>query len=282
MHWPLAVILLKWIGIVPDRMIANDRTLSILGFPTTDMTEKEIIHTVRQWLSQRDQSRHLMALNPIKVCRARKEPALAQHIFEADLVYPDAFGIAWAMRRYGRKKHQPIPGCDLMMAFIRIAAENHYSVYLIGSQQDVIEKAKNLLLSDFPSLKISGIRNGYFQKEEDYQKLLEQLAQSKPDMVFVGMGALIQENLVKRIRDFCTTSGLVIPLLMGVGGSFDAITNTVRRPPRWMLALHLEWLFRLLQQPFRAPRMLALPHFALLVLAKKWLKMRVDYTLPKS
>lgn len=257
-------------------MHANSRTLNILGFPTTDMTEKEIIETVYEWLAHRDRSRHLMALNPIKVCRARKEPELARHILEADLVYPDAFGIAWAMRLFGKKNHQPIPGCDLMLRLLKIAEEKQYSVFLIGSQQEVIEKAKRKILGDYPKLKITGIRNGFFHSEEDYRQLLDEITAVKPDIIFVGMGALLQENLIQRIRRHSENKGFVIPLLMGVGGSFDAITDTVKRPPRWMLSLHLEWLFRLFQQPFRAPRMLALPHFAILILMKRWFNLSVD------
>ncbi len=258
-------------------MIASDKTIDILGFPTSRNSATEIVETVKGWLSDNRQSRHLMALNPIKVCRARKEPALAKHILEADLVYPDAFGIAWAMRRFGKKKYHPIPGCDLMIKFMQIAAETGYKVYLIGSKQNVIEKAKTQLQDDFPGLCIAGIRNGYFSLDKDYDELMNELKTFKPQMVFVGMGALIQENLIQRIKKYCDEHQFAIPLLMGVGGSFDAITGTVPRPPKWMLALHLEWFFRLLQQPLRAPRMLALPKFTFLVLGKKWLKLKLDY-----
>ncbi len=258
-------------------MTPSEQTIDILGFPTSRKNAGEIIETVKGWLLENNRSRHLMALNPIKVCRARKEPALAEHIREADLVYPDAFGIAWAMRRFGKKKYQPIPGCDLMMEFMKIASETGYKVYLIGSKQNVIEKAKTKLQAEFPGLCISGIRNGYFSSDQDYDDLLNELKTLKPQMVFAGMGALIQENLVKRIKKFCDDRQFAIPLLMGVGGSFDAITGAVPRPPGWMLALHLEWFFRLLQQPLRAPRMIALPKFALLILVKKWLKLNLDY-----
>ena len=108
-------------------------------------------------------------------------------------------------------------------------------------------------------------------------RTLHDILKKKPDIVFVGMGALVQENLIMKIKNYCDSQQLVIPLLMGVGGSFDAITGAVPRPPRWMLTMHLEWFFRLLQQPLRAPRMLALPHFALLVLGKKWFKLSIDY-----
>ena len=258
-------------------MTSSENTINILGFPTTRMTAAEIIDTVKGWIIENRKSRHLMALNPIKVCRARKEPDLAEHIRDADLVYPDAFGIAWAMRRFGNKKYHPIPGCDMMMEFMSIAAENGYTVFLIGSKQPVIEKTKEQLLINFPGLPISGIRNGYFSSEQDYDLLLEELTSIKPKMIFVGMGALIQENLIKKIKSHCDKNQFSIPLLMGVGGSFDAITGTVPRPPQWMLSLHLEWFFRLIQQPLRAPRMLALPHFAMLVLGRKWFRLPLDY-----
>ena len=260
-------------------MTESETTINVLGFHTSTLTREQTLQTVQQWIKERKKSCHLMALNPIKVCRARKEAKLAEHIWNADILYPDAYGIAWAMSVFSGKKYPPIPGCDLMYDLMRMASENKYRVFLLGASQEIIERTKKLFQKDYPHAEIVGIRNGYFKNESETQETLMQIMTLKPDIVLVAMGALIQENWIERIRQKASESSSVIPVCMGVGGSFDAVTGNVPRPPRWMLNMHLEWLFRLIQQPFRAPRMLALPHFALLVLKSRILNNRVSQPL---
>jgi N-acetylglucosaminyldiphosphoundecaprenol N-acetyl-beta-D-mannosaminyltransferase len=251
-------------------MMPGPQTIDVLGFATTTLSRTAILEQITSWIRERRDSHHVMALNPIKVCRAQKEKQLSEHIREADLVYPDAFGIAWAMRQRSGRHHDPIPGCDLMLELIHTSAMEGYSIYLLGATDAVVQQAQNEMLRLEPKLKIVGHHSGFFKNREDEELTLKTIVSAGPDIVFVGMGALIQENWIRRIQIACRTAGVVIPVLMGVGGSFDAITGTVRRPPRWMLNLHLEWFFRLLQQPLRAPRMLALPRFAFRVLKARF------------
>ncbi len=259
-------------------MIASDTTVNILGFQVTTLSREEMLELAHRWIRERRASHHLMALNPIKVCRARNEPVLARHIQDADLVYPDAYGIAWAMKKFSGKKYPTIPGCDLMLDIMDLASKNSLRVFLLGSTPPVLADACALFQKLFTGANIAGVRHGFFTNDEEKRKVTDDILACEPDILFVGMGALIQENWITRISDAAMENNTVIPLCMGVGGSFDAVTGHVARPPRWMLRMHLEWLFRLLQQPFRAPRMFALPHFALLVLAKRLFGIPTDYS----
>ena len=259
-------------------MIPSDTTINILGFEVTTQTRPELLRVMADWIIAREHCHHLMALNPIKVCRARNESSLAEHIRRADLVYPDAFGIAWAMKKFSGKTFLPIPGVELMFDLMQLANMYEFRVFLLGAAQGVIESAKTIFTKNYPSANIVGIRNGYLINESNTADVIDQVISSQPHIVLVGMGALIQENLIQQIATDSVARNQVIPLLMGVGGSFDAVTGHVHRPPQWMLHMHLEWLFRLVQQPLRAPRMIALPKFAMLVLGKKYLKLRLDYT----
>lgn len=263
-------------------MIKSAKTINVLGFQTSTLSREDILKTVTSWVTERKNSNHLMALNPIKVCRARKEETLAQHIAASDLLYPDAYGIAWAMTQFSGIKYSAIPGCDLMCDIMKLASEKKYRVFLLGSSEATVEKSKDIFHRDYPGATIVGFRNGYFKNDNDIQATLSDIMTTKPDIVFVAMGALIQENWIEMIRSRSKKDVVIIPVCMGVGGSFDAITGNVPRPPAWMLRLHLEWLFRLFQQPFRAPRMMALPQFALLVLAKKIFKINTDYHFPAT
>jgi len=254
-------------------MSPSENTINILGFETSSLSQSELIRQVHGWIDGHSETRHLMALNPIKVCRARKEPHLAGYIRRADLVYPDAFGIAWAMGIFSGKKFNPIPGVELMYDLMQLANKFKLRVYLFGALQQVVEQTAKMFSSTYPDARIVGLRNGFFMNEADKSDAIGHIVSSQPDIVFVGMGALIQEECIEKIRLRAEESHTAIPVLMGVGGSFDAVTGHVPRPPRWMLRLHLEWFFRLIQQPFRAPRMIALPKFSLLVLGKKYLNL---------
>ena len=250
---------------------ATSDVIDVLGFSTTTLSYDGLVEEVERWIEHRDQSRHLLALNPIKVCRSRQEPELAELLQTADLIYPDAYGIAWAMGVLTGDRYRPIPGCDLMQSIMQQAARKQNRIYLIGSKPDVIEQLEGVIRERFGRLVIVGQRHGYFSDESERRIVAEEIITAEPDIVFVGMGAWLQENFIALLKQSANEHAVVIPLLMGVGGSFDALTGHVRRPPDWMLRMHLEWLYRLLQQPFRAPRMIALPKFALLVLRDRFL-----------
>src|SRR5690606_29549237 len=100
-----------------------------------------------------------------------------------------------------------------------------------------------------------GYRNGYFGEDED-DEVVEQIRQAKPDMLFVGRSLLTQEPWIAKYKD-----RLNVPVMMGVGGSFDILSGKLKRAPVVMQRLQLEWLYRLLQEPKRIGRMLVLPRF---------------------
>ena len=269
MHWLSVHLLWRAMGVFPKELV-ECQTVDVLGFPTVKATRTEILQMVDGWISERASSNHLMALNPIKVCRARKEPELDELLHKANIIYPDAYGIAWAMRRLANgHKYMPIPGVDLMLDILKLGHDRNYSIYLVGARQDVVESLRDLIEEQYSGIRVLGIRNGYFADEGAKSNLIAEILNQSPDIAFVGMGARIQEELIVGIQAAAEVSQRHIPLLMGVGGSFDAITGHVPRPPKWMLTMHLEWLYRLVKQPFRAPRMLALPKFAGLILMQK-------------
>lgn len=258
-------------------MKAGEQTIQVLGFPTSSMDRTSILQTVERWITNRDACHHLMALNPIKVYRARKERELAAHILEADLVYPDGVGISWAMSLFTGKTFRPIPGCDLMLDLMSMASANANRVFLFGASESVVSKTREVFQKQYPGARIVGIRHGFFSHEEERAEATRQILAANPDMVFVAMGARIQEDWIDRLKETANRQGVVIPLLMGVGGSFDAATGELPRPPKWMLKWHLEWLSRLLRQPTRIIRMSALPVYAMLVLGKHFLRLDLDY-----
>lgn len=235
----------------------------ILGLPV-DLVRREDVLAAVPRMVRAGGSHHLVALNPIKVMRAQDEADLRAGIEEAALVYPDAVGIAWALRVLHRRKLPVLPGCELMEDLFALAGRERYRVFLVGAQPAVLAAVEARLAREQPGLAVVGSHHGYFADSER-ASLIEAIRAARPDLLFVAMGAHRQETFVRAVE---AAGG--VPLMMTVGGSFDAYAGAVPRPPRWMLRLRLEWLYRLVRQPFRAPRMLALPRFACRVLRLRY------------
>jgi N-acetylglucosaminyldiphosphoundecaprenol N-acetyl-beta-D-mannosaminyltransferase len=127
----------------------------------------------------------------------------------------------------------------------------------------VAEAAARILSSRYPGLQVVGTFAGS-PADEEAQGIIARIRQARPDVLFVAYGAPAQDLWIARHRE-----ALGVPVMMGVGGAFDHIAGVRRRAPLWVQRLNLEWLFRLITQPWRWRRQLALPQFAWLVLTAR-------------
>ena len=134
-----------------------------------------------------------------------------------------------------------------------------YNLFYLASQKNTIPITCLL----YTSLQIAGYRDGYYSQEE-IQDVVENIAQSKPDILLVGMGAPRQEIFIQE-----HLSQLNATIAIGVGGSFDVLAGKVNRAPKWMQKAGLEWLYRLSKEPKRFWRMTALPRFVIKILGQK-------------
>ena len=231
----------------------------LLGLPLDLVLREDVLAAVPDLIRSR-RPHHLVALNPIKVMRAAREPELSELIRKATCVFPDATGISWAVWMLEHRRLPVLPGCELMEDLLELADRERYRVFLVGARPEVIAEMGRRLSRKLPGLELAGAHDGYFPDEEQ-PSLARRAVDAKPDMLFVGMGARRQEAFLRAVD---AAGG--VPVMMAVGGSFDAYVGAVARPPRWLRRLRLEWLYRLVRQPLRAPRMLALPRFACRVL----------------
>lgn len=135
-------------------------------------------------------------------------------------------------------------------------------MFCYGGKPEVIQQAARNLRQQYPQLNLSGVYHGYLSDNE-HQQLLQELDQKQPAVILVGLGVPRQELWIQRHRHHCPQA-----IWIGVGGSFDIWAGVKPRAPKWMGDNHLEWAYRLYQEPWRWRRMLALPHFALKALAE--------------
>ena len=203
----------------------------------------------------------IVTLNAEMTMAARADRALAAAIRDARLVIPDGAGVVWALALQGRRVRRS-PGIELAWRLLGHAAATGWRVALVGASPAVMERLTARLRQQWPDLQLVFSAHGY-QSPAAWPDLEAQLLAARPDLVLVALGVPRQETWIH---------GLPQPrrgLWMGVGGSFDVWAGAKKRAPRWMGALHIEWLYRLLQEPRRWRRMLALPAFVWAVLTRR-------------
>jgi UDP-N-acetyl-D-mannosaminouronate:lipid I N-acetyl-D-mannosaminouronosyltransferase len=203
-----------------------------------------------------------IAINAEKVITCASDRSVQETIERATLRYPDGAGVVVAMRLKGARSTR-VAGADLWLEVLRQARGQRISVALIGARPEVLNAARRRLEADFPDVAVLVARNGY-DGTRDIETLTRELAAAKPDLAFVALGSPRQELLIEKFRAAHPTG-----YYMGLGGSFDIYAGVKKRAPVWMQRRGLEWLFRFLSEPSRAPRETKrLKFLALLVLGR--------------
>lgn len=197
----------------------------------------------------------VMAANPEKLYRAWTDPAVADLLRAADLRICDGVGLAIVASLLHRRRVTRITGVDLFEALIARAAEVGWRVFLLGATPEVSEAAARRLQERYPDLLIVGRHDGFFASDEEVRSRIEAAA---PDMVFVAMGSPRQEQWMVANAPRCRPA-----LWMGIGGTLDVLAGRAPRAPRWVRAAGAEFLYRLVRDPRRWRRQIALPLFVL-------------------
>lgn len=181
----------------------------------------------------------LVAINSKKIKSANEE---LRNIVNNNVGYVDGAGAQIALKHKGIKDAIKIPGCELWLKILEHYKESK-SFYLVGGKQEVIEAVVNKLLEEFPGIKLAGWRNGYLKSKIERETLLDDIAQKRPDVVFVAMGSPVQEYLMMDMQQRHKA------IYQGLGGSFDVYTGTVRRAPKWFSEHNLEGVYRAFWEP---------------------------------
>lgn len=193
--------------------------------------------------------------NPEVVMAARGNPTLMEALRGAALAVADGVGIVWAARRVGLPVPERVTGADLLTVLLERCARGGYRVFFLGARPGVAERAAARARDMHPGLVICGTHDGYFSPDED-PLVISVVRQARPHLLVTAMGFPRDQ-----LWAWQHLPELGVPAVIGVGGSLDVMAGEVVRAPVWMRRLGLEWSYRLLRQPSRARRMLALPRF---------------------
>lgn len=236
------------------------RRISLLGLPVDDLTMDETLAAVDDMIATRRVHQHVV-VNVAKVVQAQRDPGLREVIAACDLVNVDGQPIVWASRLLGTPLRERVAGIDLMLRLIERADERGYRIFLLGAREDVVSAVAERIGTEHPGAVVAGRRNGYWAAEEEAD-VVAGIAAARPDILFVAISSPAKERFLARWKDTIDA-----PFVMGVGGSFDVYAGRVRRAPRWMQRVGLEWFFRVTQEPGRMWRRYAgdAPRFAWIV-----------------
>lgn len=242
-----------------EKAASKAETVTLFGVKVSKMNMQETVDYLAEAVRQRRVTQVVTA-NPIMFMTGFEDEAFLRMLQNADLVVPDGAGLVWAAGRIGKPVKERVAGFDLVQELFRIGAREGWSVYLLGTTQDILEAARERIEAAYPGLRIAGCRNGFFGAEED-ESVVRSIAEAAPELLLVGRSTYTQDPWIAKYRD-----QLNVPVMIGVGGSFDVMSGKLKRAPRWMQRLKLEWLYRLAQEPSRWRRMASLPKFALKVM----------------
>jgi N-acetylglucosaminyldiphosphoundecaprenol N-acetyl-beta-D-mannosaminyltransferase len=203
----------------------------------------------------------IVTANVELVMLARRTPDVRDILARASLVVADGVGVVWGSRQLGTPLPGRVPGIDLAGRLCEEASRRTWGVYLLGGAPGTAEAAAARLCEQYPGLRIAGCGDGYFAHEHE-PGVLERIRKARPALLLAGLGAPRQERWLAR-----HLSSLGVPLAMGVGGAFDVWAGRAGRAPRLWQTLGLEWCYRLVHDPRRLRRQLAIPQFMAVIFA---------------
>lgn len=242
------------------------KKIKVLDIPFTNTTVKDMIRRVDQKIRHGEKC-FIVTANPEIVLYAQGNKHYKNIILSSDYIVPDGIGIIFASKFLRTPLKERVAGFDLMSEILQLAKEKNYRVFLLGAKDMVVKKAMINIKQRYEGIHIVGYHHGYFKMDDP--KVVEKVRETKPDIIFVATGYPRQETWISKHMDKLDKG-----IFMGVGGSFDVFSGTVKRAPRFWRQHNLEWLYRLLQQPFRLKRVLQLPVFAIQVFIEKYRKSR--------
>lgn len=184
-------------------------------------------------------------VNAAKIAKLQTDPLLRESLLTSDVLLADGQSVVWASRLLRHPLPERVAGIDLFEALLTLADEQHLRIYLLGARPETLHQLRGVVADRWPGATIAGSRDGYFGEDES-DEVAEQVAATQPDLLFLGMTTPKKEVFLARYG-----AALGVPVVHGVGGSFDVLAGVTRRAPdRWQRC-GMEWAYRVLQEPRR-------------------------------
>ncbi len=225
-------------------MTENTTSIDIMGAPVNPLTLEQVLDRIDDAITTRS-NLHIGVVNAAKVVNMQRDEELRESVLESDMILADGIAVVWASRILGTPLPERVTGIDLMFGMFRRGGEKPYRVYCLGATEEINAKVAEKLAEDYPKVILAGRRNGYFG-DDDEQQIAQDIADSKADILLVAITSPKKERFMAKWNGV-----MQVPVVHGVGGSFDVMAGKVERAPEIWQKLGLEWLYRVKQEPGR-------------------------------
>ncbi|WP_077369803.1 WecB/TagA/CpsF family glycosyltransferase [Anaerosalibacter sp. Marseille-P3206] len=245
-------------------------SIKIFGVRVDKVSLKEAVCKVEEFL-QGNGPKTIYTPNTEIIMEAKEDEQLKEVLNNGNLIIPDGIGLIYAAKIKKKPLVERVTGFDLSIEMIKLADKHSYSIFLLGGEEGIAKKAGEKIVEKYTNVKIAGYNNGYFKGahigfpgHEEEREVIEKIKQAKPDILFVGFGAPKSEKWMELYKD-----ELNCKVMIGNGGTMDIIAGKVKRAPEVYQKLGLEWFYRLIKEPSRIKRQIALPKFMFKVIFGK-------------
>ncbi|MEK7495506.1 MAG: WecB/TagA/CpsF family glycosyltransferase [Patescibacteria group bacterium] len=243
------------------------RANKILGITVTPQSKSSILDKILLYINKPTGFFHIVSLNPENMIIATEDQLFKRVVKTAQIKIVDGIGIVLAGRWLGIEVGERVTGVGLMEDLLKMASDRRLRVLMIGGKENLADQLAKCYSDQFPKAKfkgLQGIENIQNPDTVEEEKIFSIVADYKPHLVFVAFGSPAQELWIERHK-----KKFVNTVVMGVGGAFDYLSGNINRPSTIIQKLGLEWLYRLITQPWRWRRQLRLVKFLWLVLRNK-------------
>lgn len=244
--------------------------VSIFGVNIDNINMDETTQIVKDFLKS-DKLNIIFTPNTEIVMAAKEDDNIKQMVNAADIIIPDGIGLIYASKIHKKPLKERVTGFDISIKMLEIADKEGYSIYLLGGKDGIAQDAAKTINEDYPNVKVVGYHHGYFKgshrdilDSEEERIIIDEINSLNPDIIFVGLGFPGQEKFIYHNRD-----KIKARVIIGNGGVMDILSGNATRAPEFYQKHGLEWFYRLVKEPSRIKRQIALPKFMIRVLFDK-------------
>ncbi len=227
------------------KLNSKRKRIYILNCPIDALTMEETLEFIDLAIKEGKHIHHVV-VNAAKLVKMQKDKELYDSVVNADIINADGMSVVWASKLLGKSLPERVTGIDLMQELVKLAYKRGYKIFFFGAEEEIVKKVVEKYSKEFSPKIIAGYRNGYYPDEEE-PFIAKQIVESGANILFVGISSPKKERFLYKYKGILKN----VNFIMGVGGSFDVVAGKVKRAPKWMQKLGLEWFYRLYQEPRR-------------------------------
>ena len=239
-------------------------TVRILGIDIDNIDINEAGNLTKNLIENSNKScKIVVAPNTEFIMMAQKDEEFYNILRNAELATPDSVGVMIGGKLQKKPFKARIPGQSYFRKVLEVGEKEGWTFYMLGGEGDVPRLAVENVKKVYPNLNIVGYHEGFFSEDSE-ERVINEINSLKPNVLFVAMGAPIQEKWIAKNKD-----RLKVDIAAGQGGTFDYEAGKIKRAPEIVQKLCIEWLWRLILQPTRIKRMIVLPIYLIKIIFTK-------------